>query len=258
MAAPLIVLEAPPWNEFISRVASALSALEERSDAASWERYRVIIAAYKEAKQKPEVIEQKLTERQIHQKVNKDLRAWWLAHGKPELRASFLSHAAMVNETFKDLFCSIEQKLPYWHYYQIANSRLEPAQKEELRAQAEANHARGGYKPPAPDHDRLRFNAACKRCWENRKAEPIFCPPNRCEWRYKKSADIPETRAASSMLRYLSTSSCWGATGAKSRRVAVSRTASSSAKKMISSFSGMFSASERRVLHSGRTEFFSA
>jgi hypothetical protein len=78
-----------------------------------------------------------LTERQIHQRVNNDLRQWWRDHRKPEVRASFLSNAAQLHQIWPELFTFESKKLPYQNYLQIAVSRLEPEQKNELRAWAE-------------------------------------------------------------------------------------------------------------------------
>jgi hypothetical protein len=78
-----------------------------------------------------------LTERQVHQRVNSDLRAWWSSQGKPGLRASFMSHAAKVNGLWPGLFGFKTKKLPYQHYRQMAVCRLEPDQKQRLRTWAE-------------------------------------------------------------------------------------------------------------------------
>jgi hypothetical protein len=57
-----------------------------------------------------------LTERQVHQRVNSDLRAWWSSEGKPAVKASFMSHAAKVNGLWPGLFGFETKKLPYQHY----------------------------------------------------------------------------------------------------------------------------------------------
>lgn len=123
------------WNDFIARIAGGLSELERRGDAASWEKARLVVDGWLEAKNHSQM--HNLTERQRSKRFYDDLRAWWAENDQPVCRASFMANARKLYATWPEVVSFETNILPYQHYRQMAVCGLPRDQKNELRAWAE-------------------------------------------------------------------------------------------------------------------------
>ena len=124
----------------IREVAQQLCDIEEDKlqlgDRASWDKATVYVTSYP-------LIEADLKaagEVASPQNINKMIRQEYVDDdGTPREGpgASFLSNALQTGEVFADVFMVDHKKLPYDAYFRIANAKLKPEQKHELRADAE-------------------------------------------------------------------------------------------------------------------------
>ena len=126
------------WNDFISRVGTALSDIESQGDDASWEKAQIIVDADHEADTYPEMQGKKPW--QVRHCVVQALRGWWQAQNRPHPRASFISDARELYDQRPELFRSGTQKLPYQHYRQMAVCSLPKEERDEFRTWAETEH----------------------------------------------------------------------------------------------------------------------
>jgi hypothetical protein len=123
------------WNAFVARIGTALSAIERRSDEASWEKAQLIIDADHEADTRPDM--QGMKRWQRRRELTKALSQYWQLGRLPHPMSTFISHARKVYDQRPELFVSGHKKLPYLHYSRIWVSSLRREQKEALEQWAE-------------------------------------------------------------------------------------------------------------------------
>ena len=124
----------------IREVAQKLCDIEEDKlqlgDQASWDKATVYVTSYPAIEAELKAANEKTTP----QNINKMIRQEYVDDDGGEREgpgSSWLSHAKRTEEVFPDVFVVDHKKLPYDAYKRIANAKLKPEQKQELRKEAE-------------------------------------------------------------------------------------------------------------------------